>query len=95
MVMKITAKSKLHGVELGDELASAMTLAIQEKIDWNIMCELLTQLGWHRVEAAPPNDYAAVKEWLKLHVKGHYKSRYSTWMFEQSEDAMWFALRWS
>ena len=96
--MKITATTKLHGVELGDELAGAMTLAIQEKIDWNIMCELLTQMGWHRVETNTRFDidnYAAVTEWLNEYVKGHYKSRYSTWMFEQSEDAVWFALRWS
>jgi hypothetical protein len=93
--MKISATTKLHGVELGDELAGAMTLAIQEKIDWEILCELMTQVGWHTVKAEPPKDYTAVKEWLSLHVKGHYKCRYSTWVFEQSEDAVLFALRWS
>ena len=93
--MKITATTKLHGVELGDELAGGMTLAIQEKIAWEILCELMTQAGWHRVKAEPPEDYAAVKEWLSENVKGHYKCRYSTWMFEQSEDAAWFALRWA
>jgi hypothetical protein len=93
--MKITGTKKLHGVELDYVLVDDAAKAIADEIDWNIMCDLMTQVGWHRVEAAPPNDYAAVKEWLSLHVKGHYKSRYSTWMFEQSEDAMWFALRWS
>ena len=96
--MKITATTKLHGVELGDELAGAMTLAIQEKIDWNIMCELLTQMGWHRVETNTRFDidnYAAVTEWLNEYVKGHYKCRFNTWLFERSEDAVWFALRWS
>jgi hypothetical protein len=95
MVMKITGTKKLHGVELDEVLVSDAAKAIADEIDWEILCELMTQAGWHTVKAAPPNDYAAVKEWLSLHVKGHYKSRYSTWIFEQSEDAMWFALRWS
>ena len=98
MVMKITATTKLHGVELGDDLADAMSQAIADKIDWDIMCDLMTQVGWHRVEANTRFDidnYAAVTEWLNEYVKGHYKCRYSTWIFEQSEDAMWFALRWS
>jgi hypothetical protein len=75
-----------------------MTLAIQEEIDWEILCELMTQVGWHTVKANTRFDidnYAAVKEWLKLHVKGHYKCRYSTWIFEQHQDAAWFALKWS
>jgi hypothetical protein len=92
--MKITATTKLHGVELGDDLARA----IADQIDWNIMCELMTQSGWHRVEASNEyniDDYCTVKEWLKEHVKGHYKCRFNTWLFERSEDAVWFALRWS
>jgi hypothetical protein len=96
--MVITGFTKLHGVELGDELAGAMTLAIQEEIDWEILCELMTQVGWHTVKANTRFDidnYAAVTEWLNQHVKGHYKCRFNTWLFEQSEDAMWFALRWS
>jgi hypothetical protein len=96
--MVITGFTKLHGVELGDDLAGAMTLAIQDKIDWNIMCDLMTQVGWHRVEANTQFDidnYAAVTEWLNQHVKGHYKCRFNTWLFERSEDAVWFALRWS
>jgi hypothetical protein len=96
--MKIAATTKLHGVELGEELAAAVSQAIADKIDWNIMCELMTQSGWHRVEASTQystEDYAVVKEWLSLNVKGHYKCRHGTWIFEQHRDAVWFALRWS
>ena len=96
--MKITAKSKLHGVELGEELASAMSQALEDQIDWGILCDLMTQLGWHKVEASTrysTDDYSAVKEWLANNIKGHYKSRFDTWLFERSEDAVWFSLRWS
>jgi hypothetical protein len=96
--MVITGFTKLHGVELGDDLARAMSQAIADKIDWDIMCDLMTQVGWHRVEANTRFDidnYAAVTEWLNEYVKGHYKCRFNTWLFEQSEDAVWFALRWS
>jgi hypothetical protein len=96
--MVITGFTKLHGVELGDDLAAAISQAIADKIDWNIMCDLMTQVGWHRVEANTRFDidnYAAVTEWLNEYVKGHYKCRFNTWLFERSEDAVWFALRWS
>jgi hypothetical protein len=98
MVMKITGTKKLHGVELGDELAIAMSQAMAEEIDWGIMCDMMTRVGWHKVVASTEyniDDYCIVKEWLSLNVKGHYKCRHGTWIFEQSEDAMWFALRWS
>jgi hypothetical protein len=96
--MVITGFTKLHDVELGDDLARAMSQAIADKIDWDIMCDLMTQVGWHRVEANTRFDidnYAAVTEWLNEYVKGHYKCRFNTWLFERSEDAVWFALRWS
>jgi hypothetical protein len=96
--MVITGFTKLHGVELGDDLAAAISQAIADKIDWDIICDLMTQVGWHRVEANTRFDidnYAAVTEWLNEYVKGHYKCRFNTWLFERSEDAVWFALRWS
>jgi hypothetical protein len=96
--MKITAKSKLHGVELGEDLATAMSQAIADEIDWNIMCDLMTQVGWHKVEASTRysmDDYAVVKQWLNEYIKGQYQCRFNTWLFERSEDAVWFSLRWS
>jgi hypothetical protein len=98
MVMKITATTTLHGVELGEELSGAMATAIQEEIDWEIMCDLMIRVGWHRVEANTEyniDDYCTVKEWLNQNIKNHYKCRHGTWLFEQSEDAAWFALRWA
>jgi hypothetical protein len=96
--MKITTTTKLHGVELEGELAAAMSQAIAEEIDWEVMCNLMTQGGWHKVKASTQysmDDYAAVKEWLNEHLTGHYKCRFNTWLFECSEDAVLFSLRWS
>jgi hypothetical protein len=96
--MKIIAKTKLHGVELEEELVADMSQAIADEIDWEIMCNLMTQVGWHKVEASTQystNDYSKLKEWLNEYIKGHYKCRFNTWLFERSEDAVWFALRWS
>jgi hypothetical protein len=92
--MKITAKSKLHGVELGDELASAMSNAMAEEIDWQILVDLMTQVGWHKVEAPTDGD-PLVTEWVQENIKGRYKNRFDIWIFERSEDAVWFTLRWS
>jgi hypothetical protein len=96
--MNYTATTKLHGVELEGELAAAMSQAITEEIDWEIMCDLMTQVGWHKVKASTQysmDDYAMVKEWLTEHLTGHYKCRFNIWLFECSEDAVLFSLRWS
>jgi hypothetical protein len=92
--MKITATSKLHGVELGAELADAMSQAIAEEIDWQILTDLMTQVGWHKVEV-PTDGNPLVTEWVQENIKGHYKFRFDIWIFERSEDAVWFSLRWS
>jgi hypothetical protein len=92
--MKITAKSKLHGVELGAELADAMSNAMAEEIDWQILVDLMTQVGWHKVEA-PTDGNLLVTDWVQENIKGRYKNRFDTWIFERSEDAVWFTLRWS
>jgi hypothetical protein len=93
-MINITAKSKLHGVELGEELASAMSQAIAEEIDWEIMCDLLSQAGWQKVKA-PTDGNPLVTDWVQENVKGRYKNRFDIWIFERSEDAVWFTLRWS
>lgn len=98
--MKITATTKLHGVELGEELASAMSQAIADEIDWGIMCDLMKSIGWTEVKMSwdgrlHPRQAYEIKEWCKDTLQGHYKCRFDTWIFERSEDAMWFALKWS
>ena len=94
----IVPETKLHGVELEGELAYAMATAIAEEIDWEILCDLMAQVGWHKVTASTQystDDYTVIKEWLNENIKGDYKCRFNTWIFERSEDAMWFTLRWS
>jgi hypothetical protein len=92
--MKITATSKLYGVELGDELASAMSNEMAEELDWQILTDLMTQAGWHKVQA-PTDGNPLVTEWVQENIKGCYKNRFNRWLFERSEDAVWFTLRWS
>ena len=92
--MKITATTKLHGVELGDELADAMNQAMAEEIDWQIQVNLMTQVGWHNVKT-PTDGNPLVTEWVQENIKGRYKNRFDIWIFERSEDAVWFTLRWS
>jgi hypothetical protein len=92
--MKITATTTLHGVELGEELASAMSQAIAEEIDWQILTELMIGAGWHKIEV-PTDSNSAVALWAAENIKGHYECRFDTWIFERSEDAVWFTLRWS
>jgi hypothetical protein len=35
-----------------------------------------------------------VDAWTAKHTKGHFENMGLVWIFEQEEDANWFALRW-
>lgn len=64
--------------------------------DFGILTEMLCELGWQKVILKPMTwEYgAAVDLWVEQHVKGHHETMGLVWVFEKTEDANWFALRW-
>ena len=79
-----------YGKELEDELAKAL----QEEIDWEIMCDLMKSIGWTQVEIDRPST-EDILVWCEKNLKGKYKVHSYVWMFERPEDATWFTMRWS
>lgn len=80
--------------EIIDELGSQM----QSQIDFQILADMLVQAcGWHKIELIRfDNNRQAVdiKLWLEENANGHWESRGSTFVFENSGDAINFTLRW-
>ena len=84
-----------------DLLATTLAKEIQEEIDWEVMCELMTEIGWHKIQM--PVSWSSmtsefqyeVKHWTSNNMKGNYKARGRTWLFEKEKDAILFSLRWS
>ena len=80
--------------EVHPELADEMAKVLQEEIDWEIMCELMSSIGWVQVEIDRPST-EELTEWCHKNLKGKFRGRNHTWMFERAEDATWFTMRWS
>ena len=70
--------------------------AMAKEIDFTILSEMLVSIGWRKVILRPmtwENGYA-VDEWTAKHIKGNFETMGLVWVFENEEDANWFALRW-
>ena len=80
------------------ELEEDMAKILQEEIDWEIMCDIMTTLGWTRVKTnwncRSVEDAYDLKEWCDKNIEDHYKARGQTWLFAKEKDAVKFALRW-
>jgi hypothetical protein len=85
--------TKLHGIEIEEDLAQAMRLAI----DWQILSDLMISIGWTKVDVPSGltlDQNREIQQWIKKHCRGRTKFGYETWLFEDPKDAMWFTLKW-
>ena len=81
---------------LEDEIITKMGKQMSDEIDFEILTGMLCQLGWRKIVLSPMSteDSHAIDAWTAKHVKGHFETMGLVWVFEQEEDANWFALRW-
>ena len=70
--------------------------AMADEIDFGILSDMLCELGWHKVILKPMTWEAGttIDEWTAKHIKGPFETMGLVWIFEQEQDANWFALRW-
>jgi hypothetical protein len=81
---------------LEDEIITNMATQMSKEIDFEILTGMLCELGWRKIILSPMTheDSTEVDVWTKKHVKGHFETMGLVWVFEQEDDANWFALRW-
>lgn len=67
-----------------------------DEIDFTILSEMLVGIGWRKVVLSPMTweEGHTVDEWTAHHIKGNFETMGLVWVFENEEDANWFALRW-
>ena len=92
-------KKKLLTDRTGDlqqQMLDEMGKRMSEEIDFEILCGMLCEMGWTKVILSPMTWETgdAIDLWMLKNCKGEYKTRGLVWLFERSEDAMWFKLRW-
>jgi hypothetical protein len=83
-------------MNLEEEIIKDMGQKIANEIDFQILVDMLCDIGWRKVVLNPMTweDGYEVDAWTEKHVKGHFETMGLVWVFEDEEDANWFALRW-
>jgi len=83
-------------MNLEEQIINDAGKAIANEIDFEILCTMLIEIGWKKIVLRPmtwENGYE-IDEWTAKHIKGHFETMGLVWIFEDEEDANWFALRW-
>ena len=81
-----------------ENLIEEIAKKMQEEIDCQLMFNLLVESGWTKIIL--PNKYLPtlgedLHKWREENLKGAWKAHNNIWIFEKSEDAVIFSLRWS
>jgi hypothetical protein len=83
-------------MNLEEQIINDAGTAMAKEIDFEILTGMLCETGWRKVILSPMawEQGYEVDEWTAKHVKGHFETMGLVWVFEDEEDANWFALRW-
>lgn len=93
-------KSFIASPEMDNVIDEAVKRAAKEmadEMDFDVLATLFKESGWTEIEFNPHVEDLLgyeIHTWMKNNLKGHYQSRGKRWLFENKEDAAWFALRW-
>ena len=82
---------------LEEQYADQAAQILQEEIDNEILFNMLTHVGWTRVELSKltRTDNRDMNTWMHAECKKHWHRRGKVWMFESREEAAMFKLTWS
>lgn len=100
LVSKWTVTVDQADPESDPGLEEEVAKILQEEIDWVVMIDIMTELGWTKIEMdwssrIPDTTAHEVKEWCRTNLEGNYQGRAKIWLFERERDATMFVLRWS
>jgi hypothetical protein len=89
-----TTTYKMNTLE--QEILDSAGNRMAAEIDFQILANMLCQIGWRKIILKPMTieDGIEVDYWTDKHIKGPFETMGLVWIFEQEQDANWFALRW-
>ena len=81
---------------LEEQIINDAGKAIANEIDFQILSDMLCEIGWRKVILSPMTWEQGLEldNWTAKHIKGNFETMGLVWVFENEEDANWFALRW-
>ena len=81
-----------------DEILEELGTQMQSQVDREILWGMLIGLGWTRVmlDRFQDNKHAVdIRYWLEENIKNPFERNGRDFIFEDSQDAMLFILRWA
>jgi hypothetical protein len=81
-----------------DEILEELGTQMQSQVDREILWGMLIGLGWTRVmlDRFQDNKHAVdISYWLEENIKNPFERNGRDFIFEDSQDAMLFILRWA
>lgn len=84
-------------MNLEDEIAKELSTQMQSEMDFNILSNMLVQLGWKKVVLTrffSRKHSVNVLMWCEEHIKHPFEHRGTAFVFQNEGDAVNFALKW-
>lgn len=84
-------------MSLEEEITYDISRHIAQEIDFELLTDVLIACGWHKVVLRPMTHERsnAIDHWVSTTVANKHKTLGLVWIFENSGDAVNFALKWS
>jgi hypothetical protein len=79
---------------IDDHLVKTLTDEIQKEIDFSILSDLLSEVGWTEIKFTPSGRYFEIDKWCEENTAG-VRGYGSRWLFKDEKDITMFILRWS
>ena len=80
-------------ITYGEDLENEIAKILRQEIEWEIQSNFLKSQGWTPIYVNYTTD--EIISWCQLNIKNRYEFLGSNWMFEKSNDASHFILKWS
>ena len=84
-------------MNLEDEIANEMAKQKAQEIDFELLTDVLIACGWTKVtldNGALTCTGLELHDWRERNLTGRWKAHNKVWLFENSQDAVVFTLKW-
>ena len=84
-------------MNLQDQILDELSTQMQSEIDFQVLSDMLVQLGWRKVTLTrffSRKHSVDILMWCEEHIKHPFEHRGTTFVFENQGDAVNFSLRW-
>lgn len=82
---------------LREDIENELGQALADEIDWQVLSDVFIKSGWTKVSLDRLEDrFQAIdiESWIDNNCTGEYMNRGKEFVFEKSQDAEWFSLKW-